>query len=103
MRSTKSALLSSVFLASLALSACGAGVYYGYNGPPPPPPRFGVAGVAPGPGFVWIDGFYDLRGSTWVWRPGYWARPPHRGMVWVRPNWEHHGHGYRFHRGYWRR
>ncbi|MGO9097259.1 MAG: hypothetical protein ACLQGV_18815 [Bryobacteraceae bacterium] len=101
MPNLKGALLATVLLATLAPIACGPPVY-AYRVPPPPPPILGVVGYAPGPGYVWIDGFYDLRGSAWVWRPGYWVRPPHPHAVWVRAYWEPHGHSYRFHRGYWR-
>ena len=101
MPNLKGALLATVLLATLATSACGPPVY-AYRAPPPPPPMLGVEGYAPGPGYVWIDGFYDLRGSTWVWSRGKWDRPPHPRAVWVRAYWEPHGHSYRFHRGYWR-
>lgn len=69
----------------------------------PPAPRYGVVGVAPGPGFVWVEGFWNLRGSAWVWAPGRWVRPPRPGAVWVGSAWRHEGAHWRYHRGYWRR
>ena|SRR5271157_5577643 len=99
----KWAMMSAVLFGSMAATACGGYAYYGYRVPPPPPPvEVGVVGYAPGSGYVWIGGFYDLRGDRWEWSRGYWGRPPHRHAVWVRPYWEPHGRGYRFHRGYWR-
>src|SRR6478609_5441134 len=98
----KNMLLAATLLAATAVSACGQPRYYGYSVPPPPPPRHGVVGYAPGPGYVWADGFYDLRGNRWVWVPGYWVRPPRPRAVWVRPYWEPRGRGYYFHRGRWR-
>ncbi len=93
-------LLAATFvLAGAILTGC-AGGYVVAAGPPPP--RYGVMGYAPGPGYVWTEGFYDLRGSNWVWVPGAWRRPPRRGRVWVSPNWVRAGRGWRFHRGYWR-
>lgn len=105
MANLRKPLLAAVLLGAGALAGCGGG-YYRTDvviGPPPPPPVYGPVGYAPGPGFVWADGFFDLQGGRWVWVGGHWARPPYRSAVWVRPYWERHGHGYRFHKGYWRR
>jgi hypothetical protein len=100
----KSKMLGAAFvLLGTVLSACGGGYGGGYYaGYAPPPPRYGVVGVAPGPGYVWTNGYWGRRGSQWYWRDGRWARPPHRGARWEEPRWERDGHGYRFHRGYWR-
>jgi hypothetical protein len=69
---------------------------------PPPPPRYGFVGVAPGPGYVWADGFWDWRGGRWFWVNGVWRRPPHPHAAWVPGSWvEDHGR-YRFRGGYWR-
>jgi hypothetical protein len=51
--------------------------------PPPPPVERVVA--APGPGYVWIPGYYDWAGNRWAWRSGHWERPPRQGAVWVPP------------------
>ena len=105
MLTLRTALFAGVLLAAGALAGCGSyGAYggYGYRVPPPPAPMYGAVGYAPGPGYVWVDGFYDLRGSRWAWAPGYWVRPPRPRAVWSRPYWEPYRGGYRFHRGYWR-
>jgi hypothetical protein len=93
----------------LALMAGGlfagcAGQYsYGYvSYGPPPPVAYGVVGVAPGPGFVWIEGYHAWQGGRYVWVPGRWVRPPRPGAVWVRPEWRREGRGWRFHEGRWR-
>ena len=94
--------MTGILLGMSIASACGQG-YMAYRVPAPPPPRVaGPMGYAPGPGYVWIDGFWDLRGSRWVWVNGRWGRPPRRGAVWVPERWERHGEGYRHNRGYWR-
>ncbi|MBZ5575103.1 MAG: YXWGXW repeat-containing protein [Acidobacteriia bacterium] len=96
------------FLAPLALvggallSACAAPgavvVRYG-----PPPPRYAVVGVAPGPGYVWTEGFWDWRGGNYVWVQGRWLRPPRPRAVWIPGGWvERPRHGYVFRRGHWR-
>jgi len=95
-------ILSGVLLAaSAALAGCAGGGYVAaYQGPPPP--RYGVVGVAPGPAYIWTDGWWDLRGHNWVWVQGRWVRPPRHGAVWVRPEWRREGDRWRLRRGYWR-
>jgi len=93
-------LFPAVLIGSAAMAGCAGHAFVAVG--EPPAPQVGVVGVAPGPGFIWIDGFYDLRGGRWVWSPGYWARPPHRHSAWVKPYWEHRGNRYVFHRGHWR-
>jgi hypothetical protein len=68
----------------------------------PPPPRYGVVGVAPRGGYVWTEGYYNYRGSAYVWAPGRWMRPPHARAVWMPGAWVEGRRGYEFHRGYWR-
>ena len=95
-------LLPAIGVAALGLAACGPG-YVGMRvGPPPPRPAYGVIGVAPGPGYVWTDGFWDLRGGRWYWMNGRWMRPPRHHSTWVPGYWSNHGGRYRFRRGYWR-
>lgn len=98
----KTAVLSAVLLAAGALTACASRPYGYYRvPPPPPPPAYGVVG-APGPDFVWTDGFWDLRGGRWFWVGGRWVRPPRPRAIWVPGYWGRHDGGWRFHRGYWR-
>jgi hypothetical protein len=85
------------------LSACGGGVgasYYSYR--PPPPVRAEYYGPAPGSGYVWMNGYWNMNRGSYVWVPGRWSRPPRAGAVWVSPRWDNRGGNYRFHRGYWR-
>jgi WXXGXW repeat (2 copies) len=56
----------------------------------PPAPRVEVIGVAPGPGFVWIRGFYRWNGGAYLWVPGRWERPPYARAVWVPGRWVRH-------------
>jgi len=102
----KSLFASVVLLASSGLVACGGGYARGYvavQAPAPPAPYVvGAVGVAPGPGYVWLDGFWNLNGSRWVWVNGRWAVPPHPHSVWVADRWERHGSGWRYRRGHWR-
>lgn len=93
-------LAGMLLAAGAVLAGCahgGAFVTYG-----PPPPRYGVIGVAPGPGYIWTDGFWDLRGGHWFWVQGRWMRPPRRGAAYVRPEWHREGNRWNFRHGYWR-
>jgi hypothetical protein len=98
--SRKLTLLLLLTLGLLALAACAGGYYVSM---PPPPPRYGVIGVAPGPGYAWADGYWDWRGGAWGWNAGGWRRPPRAGAVWVPHRWVRNGRRYRMVRGYWRR
>jgi hypothetical protein len=69
---------------------------------PPPPVHVGVIGRAPGPGYVWVEGYHRWNGSRYMWVEGHWVRPPRRAAVWVAPAWVRHGNGWVFHEGYWR-
>jgi hypothetical protein len=68
----------------------------------PPAPRYAVIGVAPGPGYVWTEGFYEYRGAgTRGCRDdGCVRRVRMRYGCRVRGSRGHRG--YEFRRGYWR-
>jgi len=63
----------------------------------PPPPRVYARPVAPGPGYVWVDGYWYPVDGRYVWHRGYWTYPPYSGAAWVGPRWE----GGRYYNGYW--
>ena len=65
----------------------------------PPPDQDVVVGVAPGPDYVWIGGYWGWVGGRWAWHAGYWGY--HRGGgVWVRDRWERGPNGYVHVRGH---
>jgi len=88
-------------LSLIALTGCAAQGGY-YVRVPPPPARYGVVGYAPGPGYVWTDGYYANRYGRYEWVPGRWVRPPRRNSVWIRGEWQHTPRGYYFRQGHWR-
>lgn len=95
-------LMGTVLLGTILTGCAPGGGYVSARFGPPPPPRYGIVGVAPGPGYVWTDGFWDLHGGRWYWVGGRWVRPPRGRRVWVAPQW-HENHGrYQKHPGYWR-
>jgi hypothetical protein len=99
----RTAVAGSLLAASLAVgSACAdtSGRLYVRIGPPPP--VYEVRVVAPGPEFVWIDGYHRWNGNAYVWVAGRWERPPHPRAVWVRGHWDHSNRGYYWVEGRWR-
>jgi hypothetical protein len=93
--------LIAVFSAITVVSCAGGGVAY-YANVPPPPIRVEAYGVAPGPGCVWVNGYWGWRGGAYAWNGGSWVRPPRARAVWVAPRWEGYRGRYRFHEGRWR-
>jgi len=101
----KSKLLALVFLAGSTMFA-GPRVFVGVGfGPAPvpyyaPPPAPVVAYVPPSPGYgyTWVSGYWYPVGPRWVWRGGYWARPPYARAYWVAPRYR----GNRYYGGFWR-
>lgn len=77
----------------------GGGFGYGYYAPPPPAPVVTYVPPAPGYGYSWVNGYWYPYGPRYVWRPGYWVRPPFAHAYWVGPRY----YGHRYYRGYWRR
>jgi len=75
------------------------GYGYGYYAAPPPPPVVAYAPPYARPGYTWIGGYYYPYGGRYVWRGGYWARPPYVGARWIAPRY----YGHRYYGGYWRR
>lgn len=69
----------------------------------PPPPRVPVYAYGyrrpplPGPGCVWVDGYWGFNRGRYVWMNGYWARPPYGGALWVAPRYS----AGRFYGGFW--
>lgn len=66
-------------------------------GAPPPPRVVRVRPVAPGAGYLWVDGYWYVVGHRYRWHDGYWTRPPYEGARWIAP----HHDGERFFDGYW--
>lgn len=92
---------SSAFAAhfSVGIGIGGPAYGYGYYAPPPPPVVAYAPPAYPGPGYTWVGGYYYPVGPRYVYRAGYWARPPYAGARWVAPRY----YGHRYYGGYWRR
>lgn len=66
-------------------------------GAPPPPRVVRVQPASPGPGYMWVQGYWYVVGHKYKWHDGYWTRPPYEGARWLPP----HHDGERFFEGYW--
>ncbi len=70
-------------LASVMLAGCVVAPAPGYyeGGPvmvAPPAPQVEVVGAAPGPGYLWVGGYWNWVGGRHVWVPGRWEAPAAR-------------------------
>lgn len=88
----------------LALMLLAAGVTFAADlslgiriGPPPPPRVVRVRPVAPGPDYVWVDGYWYPVEGHYRWHEGYWSRPAYPAARWVAPRHD----GERYYNGYW--
>ena len=93
---------------SVTLSACVVYPARGYyvGGPvvvAPPPPVVETYGVAPGPGFVWVGGYWNWEAGRHVWVGGRWEHPPGVGYRWEPHRWVREGDGWHLSRGHWAR
>ena len=99
----KRTLLASIVLAGSALmfSGCASrgAVYVGG----PPAPRVEYYGVAPGPEYVWLPGYYNYGSSGYVWVGGRWGRRPHSGARWVDGGYARRGNHFEHREGRWHR
>ena len=121
-RHLRAALLPAALAAACALMTGCVVAVRPYGPPPPPPPSAEVytepsevvvaqeppahytevVGIAPGPGYFWVGGYWHWYGSRWVWYRGHYARPPHSGAVWIGPRYVNRGGTRVYIRGYWR-
>jgi len=68
---------------------------------PPPPAPVETVVVAPGPGYVWINGEWIWNGG-WIWRAGYWGYPPRPDAIWIGGYWSRGPGGWHREPGHWR-
>mgnify|MGYP005818443807 CR=1 FL=1 len=88
----------------LAVLLCGAAPVFAADisvgiviGPPPAPRVYAVRPPAPGPEFLWVQGYWYPVGRHYRWHDGYWTRAPYPGAVWMMPRWQEG----RYYNGYW--
>lgn len=68
----------------------------------PPPPRAVIVETRPAPpDQIWSDGYWDYRGSSWIWVDGRYVRPPEPRSTWVRPEYRRVDEGWRYVPAHW--
>lgn len=85
----------------ISMAGCGVGVAY-YAPVPPPPLQVEPYGMSPGPGNVWINGYWGYEGGRHVWHGGRWEKPPREHAHYVAPRWDKKGDRYAFREGHWK-
>jgi WXXGXW repeat (2 copies) len=67
---------------------------------PPPLPLYAQP-VIPGPGYVWVPGYWAWGPYGYYWVPGTWVQPPAPGLLWTPGYWAWLNGAYVWHAGYW--
>jgi len=98
----KRLMLLAVTAATLTAVGCGPGYVGVYARTAPPPIRVENYGRAPGPGYIWVNGYWGFRGNDYYWVSGRWERPPRGRRRWEDGRWEHRGDRYYWREGRWR-
>lgn len=60
-----------------------------------------VQPVCPGPGFIWIPGYWAYGPDGYFWVPGTWVLAPEPGLLWTPGYWAWDDGFYIWHAGYW--
>src|SRR5579862_3500028 len=91
-----------VIAAALTAASCGPGYVGIYARTAPPPIRVETYGPAPGPGYVWLNGYWSYRDNNYSWVSGRWEHPPRGRRRWEDGRWERRGDRYQWREGRWR-
>jgi WXXGXW repeat (2 copies) len=69
----------------------------------PPAPIYEPVPAMPGPGYVWVPGYYSWNGYRYVWVHGRYQYPPYAGAGWHAGHWAHRDRGWVWVPGHWGR
>jgi WXXGXW repeat (2 copies) len=67
---------------------------------PPALPLY-VQPICPGPGYLWVPGYWAYGPDGYFWVPGTWVEPPEVGLLWTPGYWGSENDFYIWHAGYW--
>jgi hypothetical protein len=95
----KNVLLAAAMAFGFAAISPPASAAYVYVQVGPPAPIVETAPAVPGPGYVWVGGYWRWNGVRYVWVPGGWVRHP---GAWCPGHWRHlPDHGWYWVPGHW--
>ena len=105
---TVTARFASPFIRSLLLvltllvvpAASSAAVYVSVDIAPPPIPVYEQPFV-PGPGYIWVPGYWAYGPDGYYWVPGTWVLAPYVGALWTPGYWGWNGLAFIWNAGYW--
>src|SRR5260370_13024624 len=57
--------------------------------------------ICPGPGYIWVPGYWAYGPDGYFWVPGTWVFPPEVGLLWTPGYWGYEDAFYAWYPGYW--
>ncbi len=60
-----------------------------------------VQPICPGPGYIWVPGYWAYGPDGYFWVPGTWVFPPEVGLLWTPGYWGWEDGFYAWYPGYW--
>lgn len=57
--------------------------------------------ICPGPGYIWVPGYWAYGPDGYFWVPGTWVFPPEVGLLWTPGYWAFEDGFYAWYPGYW--
>lgn len=57
--------------------------------------------ICPGPGYIWVPGYWAYGPDGYFWVPGTWVFPPEVGLLWTPGYWDWDDGSYIWREGYW--
>jgi len=93
-------LLLSLALLGVAVTSPAANFFLSVSIAPPPIPVYAQP-LCPGPGYIWVPGYWAWGPYGFYWVPGTWVVAPFIGALWTPGYWGWNDTVYVWHPGYW--
>jgi len=75
-------------LSGLLVAGCATDAPATVSAQAPPLPKVETIGIAPGPLYDWVPGYWAFKDGQWDWIPGSWQGRPRPNAVWVAGHWD---------------